>query len=96
MFKTPFKPTGHYVFDYKPRYYNERKERLEALEERYKREAEGNSVDNNGEYNVSLSKNNLKNEWSRTRSNANADSKTTYRLALIIAILVGIAMYILK
>ena len=92
MFKTPFKPTGHYVFDYKPRYYDERKERLEALEQRYKQEK---VMDDSG-YEVTLSRNNLKNEWSRTRSNASSDSKSTYRLALIIAILVGIAMYILK
>ncbi|NIJ45100.1 hypothetical protein FHR24_001539 [Wenyingzhuangia heitensis] len=92
MFKTPFKPTGHYVFNYKPRYYDERKERLEALEQRYKQE----KASDDSEFEVTLSKNNLKNEWSRTRSNAKADSKSTYRLALIIAILAGIAMYILK
>ena len=92
MFKTPFKPTGHYVFDYKPRYYNERKERLDALEQRYKYEK--NEDDN--DYEVTLSTNNLKNEWSRSKSNASSDSKTTYRLALIITILIGIAFYILK
>ncbi|MDO6738298.1 hypothetical protein [Wenyingzhuangia sp. 2_MG-2023] len=94
MFKTPFKPTGHYVFDYKPRYYDERKERLEALEQRYKNER---SKDNNDdEYQVTLSKNNLKGEWSRTRSNVKADQKSNFRLALIITILAGIALYLLK
>ncbi|NJB83383.1 hypothetical protein [Wenyingzhuangia aestuarii] len=92
MFKTPFKPTGHYVFNYKPRYYDERKERLEAIEQRYKQE----NASDDTEFEVTLSKNNLRGEWNRTRSNAKADSKSTYRLALIIAILTGIAMYILK
>jgi len=36
MFGNAFKPRAHYVFDYKPRYYDERKERLEILKERYK------------------------------------------------------------
>ncbi len=92
MFKTPFKPIGHYVFNYKPRYYDERKERLEALEQRYKQEKD----DDDSDYELTLSKNNLKNEWSRTRSSASSDSKTTYRLALIITILIGIVFYILK
>ena len=93
MFKTPFRSTGHYIFNYKPRYYDERKERLQALEDRYKRE---NSDDIEGEYSVSLSKNNLKHEWNRTRSASTADRKSTYRLALIIAILSSIVLYILR
>ncbi len=96
MFKTPFKPTGHYVFNYKPRYYDERKERLEALEQRYQNEKAEHIENEDGEYVVTLTKNNLKNEWSRSRSNASSDYKSTYRLAIIIAILVGIAMFILR
>lgn len=93
MFKTPFKPIGHYVFNYKPRYYDERKERLQALEDRYKRERED---DKDSEYTVTLSKNNLKHEWNRSRSASNADRKSTYRLAIIIAILSMTAIYILR
>lgn len=94
MFKTPFKPVGHYVFNYKPRYYDERKERLQALEDRYKRER--NEENDDDEYTVTLSKNNLKHEWNRTRSSSNADRKSTYRLAIIIAILSITAIYILR
>ncbi|MDB4297309.1 hypothetical protein N9901_00995 [Flavobacteriaceae bacterium] len=93
MFKTPFKPTGHYVFDYKPRYFDERKERLQSIEDKYHKTA---SKDGETDYKVSLTRNNLKNEWCRTRSSAKEDYKTTYRLALIITILVGIAIYILR
>ena len=32
---TPFKPRRYYVFDYTPRYYDKRKERLEKLKEKY-------------------------------------------------------------
>ena len=35
MFGNAFKPRAHYVFNYKPRYYDERKERLEKLKEKY-------------------------------------------------------------
>ncbi len=85
MFKTPFKPTGHYVFDYKPRYYDERKERLEALEQRYKQEKKDN---NDSDYEVTLTKNNLKNEWSRAKSNPVQDHNANKRLAKIIVILI--------
>ena len=36
MFGTPFKQRAHYVFNYKPRYFNERKERLEKLKGKLK------------------------------------------------------------
>lgn len=91
MFKTPFKPIGHYVFNYKPRYYNEKKERLQALEEKYHKE-ESNE---DSEYSVTLKKNNLKNDWSRTRTSS-VDARSNYRLALIIAILTGCVLYILR
>ena len=35
MFGNAFKPRAHYVFDYKPRYYDERKERLAKLKEKW-------------------------------------------------------------
>ena len=35
MFGSFFKPRAHYVYNYKPRYYDERKERLENLKKRY-------------------------------------------------------------
>lgn len=95
MFKTPFKSSGHYVFDYKPRYYNERKERIEALEDNYKAKSQ-NKEQSDNEYQVTLSKNHLRNSWSKERSSSSADRKSNYRLALIIAILTGIVFYILK
>jgi len=36
MFGKAFKPRAHYVYDYKPRYYDERKERLQQLKDKYK------------------------------------------------------------
>jgi len=86
MFKTPFKSIGHYVFDYKPRYYNERKERLNALEDRYARENEKKNQFKE-DFQNSLSKTNLKNEWSKTKTSPLTDKNSTYRLAVIIIML---------
>ncbi|MDP3313085.1 hypothetical protein [Lutibacter sp.] len=92
MFGNLFKARAHYVFDYKPRYYNERKERLQQLEEKYNKEKEGDKSDISK---LKFYKNNLKSDWVKNKRNA-TDKSTNLRLALIIAILVGIAAYILE
>jgi len=91
MFGKLFKPRAHYVFDYKPRYYNERKERLRNLEEKY----HGNKDLSDESARMTLTKNNLKNDWVKNKSSA-TDRRSNIRLALIIAILVGLAAYILE
>ncbi|HKJ07077.1 MAG TPA: hypothetical protein VJ970_06395 [Flavobacteriaceae bacterium] len=89
MFGKFLKPQTHYVFDYKPRYYSERKERLQKLEEKY----HGKSKDVKAPR-IKLSKNNLRQEWTKTKRTA-SDRATTLRLAVIITLLFGIAAYIL-
>ena len=88
MFFSAFKSRKHYVFDYKPRYYDERKERIENLKKKY---SGGNDTDSTR---ITFSKSNLRNEWSKAKKPA-VDRRTTLRLAIIITILVGIATYIL-
>jgi len=90
MFGKLFKPRAHYVFDYKPRFYNERKERLRNLEEKY----HGKKDKTNQSSKITLTKNNLKNDWVKSKRSA-TDKSSNLRLAIIIAILVGIAAYIL-
>ncbi len=89
-----FKTRSYYVFDYKPRYYDERKERLEKLKEKY-------SLENNQENNLNIKditlvfeKKNLKNSWKKTKSGK--DYNSIWRIALIVTILFGIVAYILK
>jgi hypothetical protein len=92
MFGSAFKQRAHYVFNYKPRYYSERKERLENLKEKYagpKNESSGDT------YKGSLIRNNLKNDWAKSKKLPN-DSGSNKRLAIIIAILVGICSYIFE
>lgn len=91
MFGKLFKPRAHYVFDYKPRYYNERKERLQKLEQEH--HGDGDLDEESAK--IRLTKNNLKNDWVKNKKNA-TDRSTTLRLALIIAALVGLAAYILE
>lgn len=82
-----FKSRTNYVFDYKPRFYDERKERIEKLEEKYHKNS--NVVIEK----PSLSRTNLKNEWKRHKHLAH-DKKANRRLIIIITILVGIVAYV--
>lgn len=91
MFGKLFKPSSHYVFNYKPRYYDERKERLRNLEKKYHNPDESDIEISK----ISLTKNNLKNDWVKNKRSA-TNRSANLRLALIIAILVGIAAYILE
>ena len=89
MFGKAFKSRANYVFDYKPRYYDERKERLEKLKKQYE------NVDGSDEdFKPSLIKSGLKTDWKRSKHLAH-DKKANLRLALIIVILVGFFAYIL-
>ena len=88
MFGNAFKSRAHYVYNYKPRYYDERKERLEYLKKKYK------NKDTSSEElpRVSLSKEKLKSDWKRHKKVA-SDKGVNRRLAIIIAVLVGILAY---
>lgn len=92
MFGNFFKPRTHYDFNYKPRYYDERKERREQLEKKYHDE---NNIDIEDSQRIKLTKNNLKSDWIRAKKST-ADRNTSLRLAIIIAILVGIVAYLLQ
>lgn len=89
MFGKLFKPRAHYVFDYKPRYYDERKERIKQLEKKYSKSNTSDEDINE----IKLTKNNLKNNWVKQKQTS-ADKATILRMAIIIAILVGIVAYL--
>ncbi len=89
MFGNAFKPRAHYVYNYKPRYYDERKERLEKLKEKYKdKNSETSDIPK-----ITLTKDQLRSSWQRHKR-ASSDRATTLRLAIIIAILVGLFAYL--
>jgi len=91
MFGNAFKPRAHYVFDYKPRYYDERKERLEILKERYK----NSNSDTADIPKISISKDQLKSGWKKHKK-MSSNRAVNKRLAIIITILVGILAYLFE
>ncbi len=89
MSRNLFRSRENYVFDYKPRFFDERKERIEKLEEKYHKKTTKNKTSK-----VTLSRTNLKNEWKRNKHVAH-DKKINRRLVIIITALVGIVAYVL-
>lgn len=90
MFGKLIKTRSYYVFNYKPRYYDERKERLAKLEEKYSK----NKEEDNDIPNLDFSKEKLRQAWRKSKSSSSSH-KANIRLALIITILVGIVVYVL-
>ena len=82
MIRSPFKSRGYYVFNYQPRYYDARKERLEKLK----------TTDEN-KPTLKIAKNQLIGQWSKTKKNMGAERKVLIRMALIISILTGLIAY---
>ncbi|WKK64795.1 hypothetical protein [Lutimonas zeaxanthinifaciens] len=93
MFGNAFKPRSHYVFDYKPRYYDERKERLEKLKAKYKNKEKEKDIGDIPK--LTLTKDQLRSSWTRHKKSS-SNRAVNIRLAIIIAILVGILAYIFE
>lgn len=90
MFRSPFKSGGYYVFNYQPRYYNERKEQLETLKKKYHGKKEEGAKD----FSIKIAKKQLIKQWDKSRKSSNADRSTMRRMAIIIALLVGMVAYL--
>lgn len=85
------KPRAHYVFNYQPRYYDARKERIQNL---VKEQEENNRISDKSPK-LHLSKEQLKSDWKRQKKVA-SDKGVNRRLAIIITILVGILAYLFE
>jgi len=72
-----FKQRAHYVFNYKPRYYNERKERLEAVKKKYATKDKET---------VTITRTNFRESWKKSKQTSR--NNANIRTALIIVILV--------
>ncbi len=86
MFGNLFKQRSHYVFDYKPRYYDERKEKFKK---------QNNKHDNSENSKITFTKNDLRSQWVRNKRQS-AGRNANIRIAIIITIIVGILMYFFK
>lgn len=72
-----FKQRTHYIFNYKPRFYDKRKERLEAIKKKY---------ETKDDKTVTTTSTNFRESWKKSKqpSRNNANIKT----ALIVVILI--------
>ena len=95
MFGKAFKPRAHYVYNYKPRYYDERKERLEKLKEKYKNKDNHTENSTSDIPKITLTKDNLRSSWTRHKK-ASSNRSVNIRLAIIITILVGLVAYLFE
>jgi len=97
LFGNAFKPRGHYVYNYKPRYYDERKERLEKLKAKYADKSGDNQEDPDaGDLpRISISKDQLRSSWQRHKK-MSSNRAVNIRLAIIITILVGLLAYLFE
>ncbi len=86
MFGNLFKQRSHYVFNYKPRYYDERKEKFKNLKDKHNHSEKPE---------ITITKNNLKTHWVRSKRQV-AGRNANIRVAIIITIIVGLLMYFLK
>ncbi len=81
-----FKQRAHYVFNYTPRFYNERKERLDAIKKKYEATEKPNS-----ELKTPI---NYRESWKKNKVIPN--SSTNLRIAIIICILVLLSYIYLR
>ncbi len=97
LFGNAFKPRKHYVYNYQPRYYDPRKERLEKLKAKYDKKGGDNSDETDLEDipKIHLTKDQLRSSWQRHKK-VSSNRAVNIRLAIIIAILVGIVAYIFE
>ena len=94
LFGNAFKPRSHYVYNYKPRYYDARKERLEKLKAKYE-----NSTSETGDDEelprITITKDQLRSGWQKHKK-VSSNRAVNLRLAIIITILVGLVAYIFE
>ena len=91
LFGNAFKPRSHYVYNYKPRYYDERKERLEKLKAKYEKSSSEKGEDEDLPK-ITITKDQLRSSWQRHKK-VSSNRAVNLRLAIIITILVGLLAY---
>lgn len=85
------KTVANRKFDYQPMYYNERKERLKAKAEQYKRVENGDLSD---EERKSIFRDNMRGEWSRSEVRSKQRSTSNFRIIILILIILALGYFI--
>lgn len=89
---TFFKSKKPDQFHYEPRYYSERKEKMQ---ERYSRISRELNANNNEKTDTAVFRSNLRHSWESSRNNG-AGHKLNYRIVLYMFALTALAYYFLK
>lgn len=78
-------------FEYRPRYYDERKERLDRKKELYRRAHEGELTE---EERRAMFKDNLRDNWSRGQMRQSQIRWSNYRVIFLVALLLALGYFI--
>lgn len=89
------KVNRHKRYDYTPRYYDERKERLDALVKKYQEEENDDNVDtSSAEYRARI-KQRIEQDWNMNSAQASSARAANVRLIIILCALLLITYFIL-
>ena len=78
-------------FDYNPRYYDERKERVKQRQEHYRKLSEGSYNDNERRENF---KDNIRAEWSRSQVRQHHRRSSNMRTMILVALILALGYFI--
>ena len=85
------KTIAHQRFNYNPRHYDERKERLAAKKKQYE-ELENSTVSD--ERRKEIFRENIKGEWDRIQYRKNEQKSSNYRILILITIILVLGYFI--
>ncbi|MBL1279165.1 MAG: hypothetical protein COA33_002790 [Fluviicola sp.] len=85
------KTIAHQRYQYNPRYYDERKERLAAKKKQYE-ELDSSNMSN--ERRKEIFKENIKGEWNRAQYRQSQNRTSNYRILLLILIILVLGYFV--
>ena len=85
------KTIEHQRFNFNPRYYNERKEKLNRIKDQYEKSEDKNLSD---EERKALFKDNLKENWSRGQYRQSQTKSSNFRIVMLIGIIVALGYFL--
>ena len=85
------KTIQHQRYQYNPRYYDERKERLDVKKKQYE---ELNKTDVSDEKRKAIFRDNIQGEWNRAQYRQNQQRTSNYRVLLLIGIILVLGYFI--
>ena len=85
------KTIAHQRYNYNPRYYDERKERLNAKKKQY---AELENADVSDERRKEIFRENIQGEWNRAQYRQNQQRTSNYRVIILIILILALGYFV--